>query len=140
MNVQNHYRSMLAAIALCAVSLLPATAQTDNVRINGAFTSFTGVVVGDNQTFMAYCGVDSCGVLGGAPPPVICPDSGCSTSVGVATKLLGSPRFDVNSSVTFWVSGNLTNNLTFTTNGEGGLLPIDPAGEFKLGTITYTNG
>jgi hypothetical protein len=72
---------------------------------------------------------------------VICPDSGCDTAAGVATILLGgNPRLDAIANVGFSVFGNLANDLKFTPNGEGGVLQIDPAGEFKLGTLTFTNG
>jgi len=55
---------------------------------------------------------------------------------------LGSPKFDTNSSVSFWISGNAVNNLTFAVNnGTNGFpLQVDPTAEFKLGTLSFTNG
>jgi hypothetical protein len=136
-------RVFMLVLTLCAVSLLPATAQ-DSVRITGAFTTFTGIV-GGNSTYMSYCGADSCAVPGGTPPPLICPDAGCgplfADNAGARTNYpLGNPQFDTSSSVAFWVDGAVSNNLTFKSNGDGGLLQINPLGEFKLGTLSFTNG
>jgi len=117
----------------------------DGVTITGAFTGFTGNVLGDaGPTYMSYCGADTCGTtIPGLPPPTICPDSGCSTFLGMATNVgLGNAEFDGPSSVSFWVNGSIRNNLTFAParSSNGFPIQVDPNGEFRLGTISFTNG
>jgi len=135
--------NLFILVVVCAGLVAPGIAQ-DNVRITGAFTTFTGTVFGGNVTFMSYCGVSQCALPGGAPLPIICPDIGCSDTTpsgNIATNFpLGSPQFDTSSTVSFWTFGNPGNVLTFTTNGQGGIIQIDPFAEFKLGTLSFTNG
>jgi hypothetical protein len=131
--------------AACCLLLVTGTAQADTVRVTGAFTSFTGIVT--NQNLMDWCGADQCGSIGLPSPPVtLCPDTGCSTSVGLLSNfpISMSPSQDTTSSVTFSVPFNPpSNELIFkaATGTNGFPLSVDnPTSPFKLGTLTFTNG
>jgi hypothetical protein len=137
--------------AASCVLLVAGTARADDVRITGAFTSFTGIVVGDNSptsgNFIDWCGADSCGSsIGVSPGTKICPDAGCTSGVGLATnfQITMDPANDATSQVFFNVSNNPPENkLIFKGNRgpTGGTLSVpNPDGRFKLGTLSFTNG
>lgn len=138
-----------ACWVLLGALLVTGTAQADAVRVTGAFTTFTGVVLGGNSSngsFLSVCHADACAVIGPPfpPPPLICPDAGCSSGPGIVTNfpLGGNPAGDTVDRLSFDVTGQVSNALDFRANrGPGGSpLDVDPGSRFKLGTLTFRNG
>ncbi len=131
----------------CVVFLFTfaGAARADNIVVTAAITSFTGNVLGQNETFYEYCPANSCGVIGPPPPtPVICPDIGCSAVQGIGHATFGGdPTHDTVNQLSFFVDSGTPNGLTFQTAHDPGsfaLNDVDPTNAFKLGTLTFTNG
>jgi hypothetical protein len=121
------------------LGVVSGTAQAERITVTGAFTSFSGVVLGGGQSFMQFCPAGACGGPGPGPfTSTICPDAGCTSALGLATRSLGGrPNQDTTSQLFFRVSGNPRNALIFRANS---LLDDASPSRFKLGTLTFTNG
>jgi len=126
-------------LILLAITLsCSAVTRADEIRVTGAITSFTGNILGQNQTFFDMCPANTCGVVGPPPPPVpTCPDVGCSVTQGIAHVAFGTnPTLDTINQLSFRVDSLPANGLTFQA---APLANLDPASEFKLGTLTFTD-
>jgi hypothetical protein len=129
---------LLSLVASVCAFVSVSAARADVIRVTAGFTSFSGVVLGQNSTFFDFCPGDSCGgpPSGGNAP--ICPDAGCDLVSGVANvPISGNPASNRTNQLDFYVSGNERNELDFRTVGT-----LDDASpvNFKLGTLTFTNG
>jgi len=141
------HKSFCNVVLVCCVVFLfigVEAARADQINVTAAITSFSGNVLGQNQTFFQYCPANSCGVVG-APPPLnpTCPDAGCSVVQGIANVSFGGdPTRDTVNQLSFFVGSATQNGLSFSVaKGPGGFpLDVDPLNPFKLGTLTFTNG
>ena len=129
---------------VCCTLLGSRTIRADQVRITGAFTTFTGVVTGNNNP--AHIWVNPVACIGGVGSDCgdpffgstqICPDAGCNVFSGVATNFdLGTdPHDTIGTELFFQVQGAPENQLTFRTAG----IENYDGGYFKLGTLTFGN-
>src|SRR5262249_2410479 len=128
-----------ALVAVFAIFLVAGGVRADQIAVTGAFTSFTGDIIGQSSTFFEFCPANSCGVVGPPPPPVAtCPDAGCATVVGTAhVPIGGDPTRDTINQLSFRIEGSTENALIFNAAAPANL---SPTSEFKLGTLTFTNG
>ena len=135
-------------IVLSCVVLLAGTARADDISITGSFTSFSGVVLG-NDSFYEFCPGSSCGGIlppGGSFATKICPDTGCGSVVaGMATNvpINGDPTSNKTPQLFFFSTANTQNGLIFQAAHDPGstfLNDVNPNGKFNLGTLTYING
>jgi hypothetical protein len=128
------------------VLLSGAAARADSVRVTGSFTSFTGVVLGDSgPSYIDFCPGSSCGAPVPVPHHQVCPDTGCSTGLGIATNvpIHGDPTSDANPHLFFLVDSQTENELIFQAARDPNsflLNDVNPNSRFRLGTITFTNG
>jgi hypothetical protein len=125
-------------LILLAITLsCSGVTSADEIRVTGAITSFTGNILGQNQTFFEMCPANTCG--GPPTPPVAtCPDTGCGAIQGIATVPFGtSPTQDTINQLQFEVDPLSPNDLIFKS---APLADLNPGSEFKLGTLTFTNG
>jgi hypothetical protein len=132
-------------VVVSCVFLFAGAARADTIGVTGSFTSFTGGILGGGQTFFDFCPAQSCGVIGPPPGPVpTCPDAGCGTSLGIAhVSFGGNPTQDTISQLSFRVDSLTKNELIFKAARDPNssfLHDVSPAHQFKLGTLTFTNG
>lgn len=139
-------RVVLCGLVVFCFIFFAGTASADTIQVTGAFTSFTGTVLGQGVSFVQYCPAQTCGFAGPPPPNfgLVCPDSGCGTPVGIAhVPLGGNPALDTFNQLSFFVDTLTTNGLVFQAARDPNsffLNDVSPGGEFKLGTLTFTNG
>jgi len=138
------FRALFFILCVIFLFAFAGAVRADNITVTGAITSFTGNVLGQNQTFYEYCPANSCSVIGPPPPtPVICPDLGCSEVQGIGHATFGGdPAHDTVNQLSFFVDSGTPNGLTFqAARGPNGFpLNVDPTNPFMLGTLTFTNG
>jgi hypothetical protein len=127
--------------------LLFSTAHADSIRVSGGIFNFTGVVT--DQTYVlvnpSSGPAGGCGTGGQCPTDPLanwtqlCPDAGCAASPGIATNFpLDDPNDQTGTVVDFAALFNYPGNQLIWD--PAGLETADVNGEFKLGTLTFTNG
>src|SRR5581483_7960689 len=157
--MRNGKLNLLWASLTALLCLVSSTARADTITVTAAITSFSGVVVSypDDPSIGTYVRTDDGGSQGGpclgtGPIPCgsplygfqpLCPDAGCGTGGGIATDVPLEAQSPLLGTRVIFKVAELTdeetpNVLFFQPAGRQD--NVDTSEDFKLGTLSFTNG